>query len=170
MKLVSVLGFCLLLFFSKIASAQVNVVTTNSFTVEGKLQKSFTFSLTALDSFTVQSIGDVNTYNHLGELKDRKKAVKGILLKDILAKAAIVTAKPKDLSSYYFVLTATDGYKAVLSYNEVFGNGNIYVMTENNGKKLLQQDDRIAVLIITAPGKGHVYVKGIKSITVAQAN
>src|SRR5215831_13697159 len=150
-----------------IVHGQENVPPTEAFTVTGDVKKPVTFNFNKLDSFKMKALNDVTTLNHRGEVRTVIKNVKGILLKDVLSQIELITEKPKDFSAYYIECVGSDGYKAVFSRNELFNtaNGdNTYIILEKDGKKGKDIDDRIAILIMFSPGKGHVYVKGLKEV------
>lgn len=95
------------------------------------------------------------------------KNVKAILFRDVLNGTELITNKPKDFNSYYIECVGSDGYKVVFSRNELYNtaNGdNTYIVLEKDGKKGKDIDDRIAILIMMGPGKGHIYVKGLKEV------
>ncbi len=159
--------FFLLLAGVSIVHAQENVSPTDSFTVTGDIKKPVTFYFNRLDTFKSKSLNDVTTLNHMGQVRSVIKNVKGVLLKDVLNSIELIAPKPKDLSSYYIECIATDGYKVIFSRNEIFNtaNGdNTYIITEKDGKKGKDIDDRIAILIMFSPGRGHAYMKGVKEV------
>jgi hypothetical protein len=160
------LVFVSMLFLSAAAYAQVKVEPTNQFVIEGNIDKALTVSVHTVDSFKAKSLGDVTTLNHLGEVKSLRKNVKGVLLKDIMSRVKIKVSKPNELFSHYFIFTGSDGYKVVLSYNEIFNQKNVYVVTESYGKTWQNIDDRVAVLVLTEPNKGHLVMKGLLKLTV----
>ena len=152
---------------SVIGYAQNKIPVTDSFTVEGQVKNPSAFTLSMLDTFKAKSLNDVVTVNHMGEALKTIKGAKGILLKDVLAGIQLKSPSPKQLFSYYLECVASDGFKVVFSRNEIFStmNGdNTYILTEEDGKKLKDTDDRIAILIMLGNGKGHVYMKGLKQI------
>lgn len=157
--------FCTLL-FTTTSYAQVKVDVTDRFIIEGMIDHPVTVSVHTIDSFTSKALGDVATINHKGEVKSVRKNVKGILLKDILSGVKLNVVKPNELFGYYFVLVGSDGYKFVLSYNEVFNEDNVYLVTESYGKKWQLIDDRVAILVQTEKGKGHVAMKGLSKVLV----
>ncbi len=158
--------FISVLFLTATSFCQEKIAPSDSFIIEGKIKNTKTFSVHDLDSFASETLGDINTVNHLGEVKSSRKNVKGILLKNILAKVQLDVSKPKELFSCYFVLEGTDGYKVVLSYSEVFNNNTIYIITESNGKNWLQIEDRVAVLMLMEPHKGHIAMKELYKLKV----
>ena len=155
-----------LLFYSLTALAQINIARTDEFSIDEKGTTRFVFSISQLDSFTIRNIGDITMMSSKGDVKPVRKNVKGILLKDVLSKITLHESRPKDLNRYLFLLEATDGYKVVLSRNEVFNTNNLYIITESNGNIIKQSPDRIEILSLTEPNKGHIYIKGLKRLTI----
>ena len=115
--------FLFLIFTSYSLIAQKeNIPTTENFSIEGKVKKEMNVSLADLSSYRSYSIDSIVIKNHLGERKSTLKKVKGVLLKDILEKVEIDSESPKVLSEYYLVCVASDNYKVVFSWNEIFNN------------------------------------------------
>jgi len=163
------------LFFVLIAftvSAQFNHIPTDSFTIEGKVKRHLTFSLADLDTFKTKSLPDVVITDHMGKEKNTLTQLKGILLKDILNNVEIDAENPKVLSAYYFVFVASDNYKVVFSWNELFNTetgNNVYIITEENGKKMKDTDERIAIVAVTDIRTGRRHMSNIKKKIVARA-
>lgn len=155
--------------FINISYAQNKIPVTDSFLVDGQVKNPVVFTLSMLDTFKSKSLNDVATVNHMGQVLRTIKNAKGILLKDVLAGIQLKSSSPKQSFSYYMVFIASDGFKVVFSRNEIFNtvNGdNTYVLTEEDGKKLKDTDDRIAILMMMGKGKGHIYVKGLNQILI----
>ena len=132
-----------------IALGQKPIPTTENFTIEGKVKKEMTVSLNDLSSYKSYSVDSIVITNHLGERRSTLKNVKGVLLKDILAKVEIDSESPKVLSEYYFVCIASDNYKVVFSWNEIFNSNtgkSVYILTGHDGKPASALDDRIALV------------------------
>ena len=72
---------------------------------------------------------------------------------------------------FYFVFIASDGYRVVFSWNEIYNTetgNNFFIVTEMEGKKLYDVDQRI-IFISTADLKtGRRYIKGLEKIEVRQ--
>ena len=150
-------------------SAQRKIEPTDSFKIQGKIKSEKVFTLTQLDSFPKQLLKDQIIYNHKGEIKDTIKNNKGILLKTILAKIEFSNKKPKELNEFYFVFVASDGYKVVFSWNEIYNTAigdNLFIITELDGKKLKDIEQRIVVSSTADLKIGRRYIKGLKSIEV----
>lgn len=157
-------------FFSMSAQKE-NIPTTENFTIEGKVKKEITISLADLSSYKSYTIDSIVITNHLGERKSTLKKVKGVLLKDILEKTEIDAEIPKVLSEYYFVCIASDNYKVVFSWNEIFNNASgqsIYIITEQDGKPASTLDNRIALISSKDQMTGRRYVKGLQKIIVGR--
>ena len=155
-------------FFSALAQKE-NIPTTENFSIEGKVKKSLTVSLVDLSSYKSYSIDSIVITNHLGERRSTLKNVKGVLLKDVLSKVEIDAETPKVLSEYYFVCIASDNYKAVFSWNEIFNSatGNsVYILTGHDGKPASALDNRIALVSPKDQMTGRRYVKGLQKIVV----
>jgi len=152
------------------ASAQKeNIPATENFSIEGKVKKTLTVSLADLSSYKSYSIDSIVITNHLGERRSTLKNVKGILLKDILSKVEIDAEVPKVLSEYYFVCIASDNYKAVFSWNEIFNSAtgsSVYILTEHDGKPASALDNRIALVSPKDQMTGRRYVKGLQRIVI----
>jgi hypothetical protein len=114
-------------------------------------------------------ISDIIITNHLGEKKSEIKNLKGVLLKTILQKALLPCESPKQLSEFYFVLTACDGYKVIYSWNELFNTqtGNFtYLVTSKNNIDMGAMNESILVLTTSDFTTGRRYLKGLSSITI----
>lgn len=149
--------------------AQEKNCSTEQFIIKGAIKNEITISFSSLDSFTVTEIPDVIITNHLGEKRSEAKKMKGVLMKDILQKALINVESPKQLSEFYFVFQACDGYKIVYSWNEIFNTetGNhIFWVTEKNGSRGKDLKEKMLTITPTDFKTGRRYIKGLSSITI----
>jgi len=167
MKLLQVLIFTTLSFS---ASAQKEITaTTEKFSIEGRVKKEMTVSLTDLSIYKTYTIDSVIITNHLKARKSTLKKVKGVRLKDILAKIEIDAENLKVLNEYYFVFIASDNYKVVFSWNEIFNNNSgksFYIITGESGKPASALDSHIALICPGDENTGRRYIKGLQKITV----
>lgn len=165
-----ILTICLLLLITPYAlNAQRALLPTDAFKISGKIKQEKSFSITKLDSFPKQTLKDQILYNHKGEIKDTIRNIKGVLLKTVLADTEFVYDKPKELNEFYFVCTASDGYKVVFSWNEIYNTetgNNLYIITESNGKKGKAIEQRIILSAASDLKTGRRYIKGLQSIEV----
>jgi len=84
-----------------------------------------------------------------------------------------VCDKPKRLNEYYFVCTASDGYKAIFSWNELFNSElgeKIFIITEMNGIRLKQLRNRILLISTFDLKVGRRYIKGLQYIEINRAD
>lgn len=166
MKSFLLLGFITTSLF---AFGQKPIPTTENFTIEGKVKKEMTVALADLSSYKSYSIDSIVIINHLGERRSTLKNLKGVLLKDILGKIEIDSENPKVLSEFYFICIASDNYKVVFSWNEIFNNElgkSIYILNGNDGKPASALDNRIALISPKDEMTGRRYVKGLQKIVV----
>jgi hypothetical protein len=168
-------NFILLLamLFAGSAAGQRKINPTDTLLITGKVKHEIKFTLADLDTFATKDIGDVAISNQLGEIKRTIKNVKGILIKDLLAKVELQADDHKSLNEFYFTLVASDGYKVVFSWNEIYNTetGNtVYLITDKDGQKLSEMDERILMISVKDFKTGRRYVKGLQRIVVERTN
>ncbi len=149
--------------------AQENGPATNDFTIEGKVKTAYQFTMPGSKEFKTTSLDSVVIYNHLMVKKRTIKNIKGILLKDILAKVDFDAASPKLLSEFFIVCIAADNYKVVFSWNELFNSevgDHVLIVTAADGKRGNEMEDRIALLSTADHATGRRYVKGLQKIII----
>jgi len=149
--------------------SQGNLIHTDFFVLRGEIKNPQNITMAGLSEFKTKDLNDVVTINSQGEERGTYKAVKGVLLKDVLQKVQLNMAKPSQQYGFYVECTATDGYKTVFTWNELMNtpNGeNIFIVTARDGKAIANLDDRIAILQLTEPGKGHLNIKAVQQITI----
>lgn len=163
----------ILLFASLSVFAQRKIVPTSSIKIEGKIKAEKTFTLLDLDTFKKVPIPDQIIYNHKGEAKDTLQNLKGVLLKTILESIEFIYEKPRYLNEFYFVFIASDGYKVVFSWNEIYNTeiGNsLFIITEMEGKKRDEIDNRIIFIATNDFKSGRRYIKGLEKIVLRQVD
>jgi hypothetical protein len=166
-----IICFCFIA-MSLFANAQVKLTPTDKFTIEGNVKHSLSFSIADLDTFKMKNLPDLVITDHVGTKKHTLSGLKGVLLKDVLSKAEIDAENPKVLSEFYFVLAAPDKYKIVFSWNEIFNTetgNNIYIVMEEEGKKINESADRISIVTMTDLKTGRRHMSNIEKITVERA-
>lgn len=153
--------------------AQEVVRPTDSLLISGKIKKEWLFTQKDLDTFHTVPVADVQITNHMGVQKGMAKNMRGILVKDLLDKALMDAPNLKLFSEFYFTFIATDDYKAVFSWNEIFNTetGNhLFIITEKDGKKVRDTDDRILLIAASDFRTGRRYIKGLSKIVVSRVN
>lgn len=149
--------------------AQRGIKPTDTVYVTGKINTRMAYSINTLLQMTQSPIPDQVIYNHKGEPKDTLTGLKGIALKTLLHNIGLAYDKPKELNEFYFVFSASDGYRIVLSWNEIYNTetGNhFFILTEGEGKTLQNMEQRIAFISTGDLKSGRRYVKCLKTIEV----
>ena len=149
--------------------AQRKIIPTDSFLIHGKIKKEITITWQQLLSFPETIIRDQIIYNHKGEVKDTITGIRGVPLKTLLSDIEFLYEKPKDLNEFYFVFVASDGYKVVFSWNEIYNTkagDEFYFITAFNGKKSQEPEQRILFLSTADLKSGRRYIKGLQRIDV----
>lgn len=163
--------FFLLISYSVVA--QKPVTTTQSFTVSGEVKTEKTITISDFTQWKEHSIGDVTITNHLGEVKGVARAMKGVLLKDVLQSVELKAESPKVFSEWFIVCKATDGYKVVYSWNEIFNTKigeSIYLVTEKEGKRGSNMSESILMISSEDYKTGRRFVKSLASIEFRRSN
>lgn len=142
---------------------------TDKITIEGQVKKEITFTLKDIETLAPKNIPDVTITNHKGESRGTLTNAKGILIKELLEKAVLATDNPKLYSSFYFTFVASDGYKVVYSWNEIFNSptgDHIYVVTSIQNEPLQQMSSRILVVTPSDFKTGRRFIKYLRKIIV----
>jgi hypothetical protein len=148
---------------------QRNITPTDTLFIRGKIQVEKKFSLAQLDSLPKKDIHDLVLYNQKGEIKDTVHDLKGVPLKTLLDGVTFLYDKPKELNAFYLVLIASDGYTVVLSWNEVYNTtvgDQFFIVTEMEGKRLSEMEERILFLSAGDLKPGRRYVHALDRIEV----
>jgi hypothetical protein len=151
------------------AIAQTAIPTSDALSITGEIKNPTTFSVSELDTFPRNVINDLIIYNHNGEVRDTLTRMGGIPLKSLLAPLQYNNDRPTQLNEFYFVFTATDGYKVVFSWNEIFNTetgNNFFIVTEADGKELSELDHRIMFVATADLISGRRFIKGLQKIEV----
>lgn len=152
--------------------AQEQGKPTSSITINGRVKSPKIFTAADIRQYKVYNIGDVVITNHKGEVKGAAKELSGILLRDLLQSIEPDAESPKVLSEYYFTCIASDGYKVVFSWNELFNTatGNtVYIVTAKDHKSMDTLDESILLISTADVHTGRRYVKNLQSIIVRRA-
>lgn len=149
--------------------ADTSKFVTESVTVSGAVEHKLKLSVHDLRKFPPQQIGEVPVVCQSGANLGKLEQLKGVLLRDILEKAVVVTHSHNDVKKMAIIASASDDYKVVFSWSEVFnspiGEG-IVVFFEKNGKALDDDEGRIAMVSTKDIRTGPRHVKWLKAIEV----
>lgn len=165
----------ILLFQTALSSSQLfahevsnpEAFVTHSLSVMGEVKQKLELKVGDLKKMPTQTLNDVPIISKKGTKVI--KSIKGVLLKDILDKAEIVTKNPGDTKRMFIVATASDGYKAIFSWNEIFNSPlseGILVAFEKDKKKLDDSDGELLLLSAKDFMTGARHVRWLKSVDV----
>jgi hypothetical protein len=161
-----------LMFYSFSLIAQKEATATSSFVISGEVESAVVITADDLLKLKEFQVGDVVITNHLGEKKSAQKALRGVLLKDVLQPIKIKSESPKVLSEFYFVCKATDNYTVVYSWNEIFNSptgDSTFIITSKEGKGLKDMNESILMISPKDFKTGRRFVKSLTSIEVKRA-
>jgi len=165
----NLLAFLFLISTCLAAPAQSTIIPTSNIRIFGAIEKEVSYSIEDILKFNTVNVEDQVIYNHTGEAKDTLNHLRGVPLKDFLKDIKFNYEKPKELNEFYFVFNASDGYRVVFSWNEIYNSeaGNsFYIITEMRGKSIKELDQRIVFLSSKDLKSGRRYIKCLQSIEV----
>jgi len=157
----------LILFVCLSANAQI----TKTLIIDGAVAKPVTIKFDELKNYKTVTLDSLTIFNHRMERKSSLKKLKGVLLKDVLAKAEFSVNSPKVLSEFYIVCIADDGYRVVFSWNEIFNSptgDHALILTEVEGLPTINQKEGIILVTPTDKATGRRYVKNLSNISIQQ--
>ncbi|MEI6509221.1 MAG: molybdopterin-dependent oxidoreductase [Bacteroidota bacterium] len=144
----------------KHADAGFDKLISHSVKVIGEVENPLVLTVDSLLKMNVKHIDRYMSVCQTGATDSVNKTFEGVLLKDILEKAKLKQLNHKD-RAFYIVANASDNYKAVFSWGEIFNNitgENVYVVFKENGEMIKEKGEM--KLIITndiKSGPRHVY-------------
>lgn len=151
------------------ADKQFASLVTEVITVTGVVKHPLVLRVDDLKKFPAKSVKGLQMTCLDGANKGKMPLVRGALLRDILAKAELDAPGHNDVKRMIIVATASDGYKVVYSWAEVFNStqaDGMIVYYEKNGQPIGNDEGRIAMLSSKDVKTGPRHVKWLKSIEV----
>ena len=95
---------------------------TTHISVTGAVEHSLNLSVDDLRKFPPQQIGEVPLVCQSGANMGKLENFKGVLLRDILDKAKVKAPAHNDVKKMAVIASASDGYKVVFSWTEIFNS------------------------------------------------
>jgi len=142
---------------------------TKSFAVTGAVEHALTLGVEDLRAFPPKQVGEVPMVCQSGANLGKIESLKGVLLRDIIEKAVVVAPAHNDVKKMALIASATDGYKVVFSWSEIFnspvGEG-VIVYFEKDGKPLGDDEGHIAMISSRDLRAGPRHVKWLSGIEV----
>jgi hypothetical protein len=159
------------LLFAAFCAAATQVVAqgvTTELEIAGEVNTSLTLSVDALRAIAHQSARNLPAAAS-NALAEPYREYSGVLLTQLLDKAGLRSERKDDWRRLYVVATASDGYKAVFSWGELFnsriGRG-LLVVYERAGKPIDDSEGRISLLSTEDDRMGPRHVRWLKRIEV----
>jgi DMSO/TMAO reductase YedYZ molybdopterin-dependent catalytic subunit len=137
---------------------------TTTLTVKGSVEREITLTIDDLKHLPVQRVDDVRSMRDAAGAAPSSETTRhyvGCLLRDVLERAKPVERKRLDFRKSIVIATASDGYRAVFSWAELYlspiGDGAL-VVYERDGTPLADDEGKIALVSLkdTRPGPRHV--------------
>ena len=163
-----VLFFLFVLFSTTIFAQTAPDASTKEFKITGKVKTEKTITLSELKKYKNVELQDINV-SCTPRKEDKAKMVKGVLVKNILDSVAFDYEYSRLLGQYYFLFAASDGYKIVFSFNEVYNTeigNNLYIVTEIDGKEATETTNKILLLSTKDIKGGSRNVRWLSKIVV----
>lgn len=142
---------------------------TSTIFISGDILNEKVFTLEQIKSFESSEVGDIAISNHAGEARGVAKQLRGFPVLRLLEQVGLNSPSPKQLSEYYLVFEAVDGYKVVFSWNELFNNDlgkEVYIITSKDGVGLDEMEDGILLISKTDIRTGRRHVKNLEKIYI----
>ena len=138
-------------------------------TISGAVEHTLKLGVADLRAFMPQQVMEIPVASHTNTGTAKFASVRGVLLRDLLERAAVISNSHNDVKKMAIIAEATDGYKVVFSWNEVFntsvGEG-VIVFFERDGKPLDEGEGQIAMVSAKDIRTGPRHVKWLKAIEV----
>ncbi len=153
--------------------AQKTIRPTESISISGEIKKERTYTIADLLSLPALQLKDLVIYNHKGEIKDTLTGLMGIPLKSLFVASDFNVEQPKDLNEFYLVCIASDNYKVVFSWNEIFNSmtgDHVFLISHVKGQNMEQMPQRIACITTGDAISGRRYIKGLTRIEVKRVH
>ncbi|HTY99905.1 MAG TPA: molybdopterin-dependent oxidoreductase [Rhodocyclaceae bacterium] len=142
---------------------------TDSVSIGGAVEHPLRLTVADLRKLAPRQAGDVPLVCETGANMGKIENLRGVLLRDILEKAKVVAPGHNDVKKMIIIATASDDYKVVFSWTEVFnspvGEG-VIVFFERDGRPLADDEGHIAMISTKDLRTGPRHVKWLSGIEV----
>ena len=142
---------------------------TKELSVTGAVETTLRLKVEDLKKFPMHEVNMEQLVCQSGEKVGNLGTIKGVWLKDIIEKAVVKTEEHNDVKKMVIIASASDGYKVVYSWTEVFnspiGDG-VIIFIEQNGKPLSDDEGKIAMVSTKDTRTGPRHVKWLKEIEI----
>ena len=136
--------------------------------VRGAVKTALRLDADALGRFPAESIGSF-TQSRRADGGESASTVRGVLLTALLDRAALAGKDRHDWKKSVVVATASDGYRVVFSWPELFNTpagASVLVVFERDGQPLGAQEGRIALVSGGDQRTGPRHVRWLQTLDV----
>lgn len=139
--------------------------------IGGAVQQSLSLGVEDLRQFPPDQIVTLPMPARAGDDPSKSSVLKGVKLKAILERAKILTADHNTVKKLAIIASATDGYKVVFSWSELFNaelGDAALVLFERDGQPLSASEGPLALISGKDLRTGPRHVKWLQSVEVRQ--
>ncbi|MDD3467534.1 MAG: molybdopterin-dependent oxidoreductase [Campylobacterales bacterium] len=144
---------------------------TTEISVFGSVLKPQKLNVAKLKELNTTEVSQMAIVCGSGETKESSVSYKGVKLIDVLDKVVVDIGEKHGRNKIYVVATASDGYKALFSYqeleNSVIGD-KVVVFYEKNGAEVPDYEGKIGLISANDKKAGPRHIKWLKSIEVVR--
>ena len=137
--------------------------------VSGRVGSPLSLSMADILSMETEEFQNLFIVCGTGDPKDNIRHCRGVLIEKVLQKADVLKGEHNDTKKMFIVATASDGYKVVFSWQEIFNTvigGGVAVLTERDGMPLEEGGGRLDLVSTLDYYAGSRYVKNLRDIEV----
>jgi DMSO/TMAO reductase YedYZ molybdopterin-dependent catalytic subunit len=162
--------FALFALFCGAALAQ-SALGGATLTVKGSVERELVLSIDELKRFPVHAVDDVRVVRDSAATTSQEagRRYTGCLLRDVLDRAKPAERNRFDLRRSVVIATASDGYRAVFSWAELYlspiGEG-VLIVYQRNGAALTDDEGPLALVSLNDTRPGPRHVKWLRSLEV----
>ena len=140
--------------------------------VTGRVKQPLVLSMEELCGMETEEVKDLFIICGSGTPKGSIASCRGVLLEDVIRMAEVIKDEDNDTKKMFILATASDGYKVVFSWQEIFNSpigGGVMILIEKEGRSLCTEHDRLELISVQDYFTGSRYVKRLKNIEVVMA-
>jgi DMSO/TMAO reductase YedYZ molybdopterin-dependent catalytic subunit len=148
---------------------QMPPAVASQLAVSGAVQQPLTLNVEELRQFEPSQIVEVRLPGR--DAGAAASVLKGVRLRAVLERAKLKTADHNTVKKLAIIAAASDGYKVVFSWNELFNaelGDSVIVVFERDGKPLAAAEGPLALISGKDTRTGPRHVKWLQSLEVRQ--
>lgn len=147
----------------------MKTVVAGSLRVIGRVKQPLVLSIEELCEMETEEARDIPVNCGEGTPVGKIESCRGVLLENVIGKAAVIKEDHNDTKKMFIVASASDGYKAVFSWQEIFNTpvgGGVMVLVERDGKSSCAGSGGLELISLQDYFSGPRYVRSLETIEV----